>query len=104
MCAIAHKELPKDKWVPASEVSSCAVSRGRSVLEQVADDLAVSTLPFLHPSPRLRPSAPLSPPPHSHPTLLHSTQSQDVRYLKPIVTEIEAENAERKAWDHVTKA
>ncbi|GAA5858989.1 hypothetical protein JCM5296_000778 [Sporobolomyces johnsonii] len=47
MVAIAHEELPKDKWVKKEE---------------------------------------------------------DVRYLKPFVTEIEAENAERANWDTVTKA
>ncbi|KAK4058557.1 Cytochrome b-c1 complex subunit 7 [Microbotryomycetes sp. JL221] len=47
MCAIAHKELPKDEWVPASE---------------------------------------------------------DVRYLKPIVQDLESEIKERSEWDSVKKA
>lgn len=29
---------------------------------------------------------------------------QDKRYLKPFVTEVEAENAERKKWDAATRA
>ncbi|KDE08089.1 ubiquinol-cytochrome c reductase subunit 7 [Microbotryum lychnidis-dioicae p1A1 Lamole] len=47
MCAIAHQELPKDKWVP---------------------------------------------------------KDQDVRYLKPLVAEIEQEAAERATWDSVKRA
>ncbi|GAA5917107.1 hypothetical protein JCM8208_000632 [Rhodotorula glutinis] len=47
MCAIAHEELPKDKWIKPNE---------------------------------------------------------DTRYLKPFIKEVEAEEADRSAFDHATRA
>lgn len=111
MCAIAHAPLPKKDWIPVEAVSSgsrAQCRRGRPLTIASAcpcpltpcsrillDDVLAPRL-ALSCAPRCAAYDPRTPrPPHS-PSL-----DQDVRYLKPIVSEIEAQNTERDFWDNV---
>lgn len=46
----------------------------------------------------------LPPPASAHVSRTYVDTQQDVRYLKPLVEEVEAEEAERSAFDHATRA
>ncbi|KAL8278404.1 hypothetical protein RQP46_009094 [Phenoliferia psychrophenolica] len=107
MCAIAHAPLPKKDWIPKEAVSSAfrLPSRTHTPSDALADDpypspslasiFLLFTTSFDYPL-AIRPRR--TPPLHSTAT---SPKPQDVRYLQPIVTEVEAENTERAFWDNV---